>query len=162
MKKPLVILIVLSVLAVLGLVLFSFKDTQKVEQGAAKVMLPETHRAEPAERPARKLVPARPEDYGMIVTDTAQRPTFQQQWDMLIRDKVNELKSQYPPETWDKVQQKIKEDPAVTAQKLRDINDSIKKCREILEKEPDNEEIKQKLERLMMLKSIGDEFPARE
>ncbi|MDI6605878.1 MAG: hypothetical protein QME65_01880 [Candidatus Omnitrophota bacterium] len=160
MKKQLLILIILAFAAVLGLILFSLKGVEKVDQEAGKIILPEPQGSGPIERPARKLEPVRPEDYGMIITDT-DAPASQEQWETLIRRKIKDLKSQYPPQTWDQVQQKIKEDPAVTGKKIKEIEASIGNCRQILEEEPDNLEVKQRLERLMILQNIGKELPSR-
>ncbi len=161
MKKLTVILIILVLLAVLGLILFSLRFTQIPEKGIEKVFPPKRQRVMPVEPPVRKLVPQRPEDYGMVVTEGGNGSVTQQQWNALMKGKVKELKTEYPPEIWDKVREKIKEDPAVTAQKIAKIDESIKKCREILEKEPDNMKTKQKLERLMILRSIGEDLPSR-
>ncbi|MBC8436519.1 MAG: hypothetical protein H8D90_01360 [Candidatus Omnitrophica bacterium] len=160
MKKQFLILIILSFAVVLGLILFSLKGVEKVDQDVRKVIMPEAQKIKPIERPARKLEPARPEDYGMIVTDT-DAPASQEQWEALIRRKITDLKSQYPPQTWDKIHEKIKEDPAVTGKKIKEIEAGIENCRQILEKEPDNLEVKQRLERLMILQSIGEELPSR-
>lgn len=161
MKKLLIIPLVFIALAVCGLVVFSLRDTEMIEQGMKKVLPPKIQKAPaPALRPpARKLTPQRPEDYGMVVTGQAPVPADQGHYDALIKGKIRELKNRYPPEDWEKVREKIKEEPAVTAEKLARIDKGIKECRQLLEKEPDNLEVKQKLERLMMLKSIGEELP---
>jgi hypothetical protein len=53
------------------------------------------------------------------------------------------------------VREKIKESPAKTKEKIAHIDESIKKCQEALKKEPDNRELKDKIQNLMMLKTIA-------
>jgi negative regulator of replication initiation len=53
----------------------------------------------------------------------------------------------------------IKEDPQKTADKLKKIDEEIEKCRQVLQGDPYSEEANAKLQRLIMLKSIGEELP---
>jgi len=160
MKKIAAIFIILAVAAVFGLVIFSLWDTQMLPKAVKKISPQKIQRLEPVKPAARELLPQRPEDYGMIVTDENTMPVGQKQYDAFIKDKISKLKSEYPLETWNKVQEKIKEDPAVTRQKISQIDEAIEKCRRLLEKEPENIEVRQKMERLMMLRSIGESLPS--
>jgi len=107
------------------------------------------------------LQPARPEDYGMVVFDSSNDVTSEAEANTLIRNKIKEIRSQFPKETLVKISEKIKEDPQRTKDKIRQIDEAIVKCRETLRKEPYNEEVKKKLQNLLMLKSIAQELPKK-
>jgi uncharacterized membrane protein YcaP (DUF421 family) len=70
----------------------------------------------------------------------------------------HELEAETSPENWEKVKQKIKEDPKITQDKLKQIDESIKICEQTLKLEPYNKEMREKLERLRMLKSIAKQL----
>lgn len=161
MKKQIVVLVGLSILFIFGIVLFSIYQTRKIEKEIEikGVIPPEEEIAKELIKPPRQLVPSRPEDYGMVVIDDSNRPQMQEEWDILFSEKIKEVKSQTDSETWKKVKEQIKEDPQKTQEKLKQIDENIKKCKEILKADPDNQEIKNKLERLMILKSIAKELP---
>jgi len=108
-----------------------------------------------------ELQPAKPEDYGMVVFDSSNDVTSETEANTLIRNKMKVIRSQFPKETLGKVSEKIKEDPQRTRDKIRQIDEAIVKCREILRKEPYNEEVKKKLQNLLMLKSIAQELPKK-
>jgi len=158
MNKRNVIFIGLLIAFILVVVFFSIYQTKKIIRKIENPILP-LPGEEKVTRAPRKLVPDNPADYGMVVFDDINKPRTQEEWDSQIHKKVEELKSEFPPEVWDKVKEKIKEEPQVTADKIRQIDEGIQKCEEILKSDPGNIEAKQKLERLMMLKSIAKELP---
>jgi len=159
MQKKIIIFTVLVVLFTFGIVLFSVYQTQKITRETEKIIPAPIKREEIATKRPRRLIPSRPEDYGMIVIDENNKPQAQEGWDNLLSPKFEELKAKAPPERWDKIKEKIREEPQKTQEKLKQIDDSIKQYQEILRQDPNNQEIKGKLERLMMLKSITKELP---
>ena len=105
-----------------------------------------------------KLVPSRPEDYGIIVTSEFNKPKTQADWNEFLHRKLSEVKDQTSPQTLEKVRDKIKEEPEETQEKLAKIDKGIEDCQEILGQEPDNKDIQKKLERLMILKGLAEGF----
>ena len=103
-----------------------------------------------------RLVPARPEDYGMVVTSDFDKPQTQAEWSEFLHTKLGEVKSQTSPQALEKIKEKIKEESEKTQEKLAKIDKGIQECQEILEKEPDNKDIQEKLERLMILKGVAE------
>ena len=106
-------------------------------------------------KPDAKLTPSNPEDYGMVITSSSDTPKTQQQWNRIIYEKIDEIRTELSSQDINKIKDKIREDPAKTRQKLIKIENQIKECEATLRKEPNNEFIKEKLERLRMLKAIA-------
>lgn len=161
MKKQIIILVSLFIMFVFGIVLFFIYQTRKIEKEIEKkgVMPAKEKIGEVLIKQPRQLIPANPKDYGMIVIDDSNRPQAQEEWDTLFSKKIGQLKSEIAPQTQKKVEEQIKEGPQKTQEKLKQIGENINKCKEILKDNPDNQEIKDKLERLMILKSIAKELP---
>jgi len=157
MKNKIIIASGVIILSTLGVVLFSIYQSKQIERELG-IARPEVRPAEQPE-PGNKLVPARPEDYGMVVIDARASDLTQKDWDTLLSRKIAELKSKVTPEDKDKINGVIKEDPRKTEEKLKKIDAEIQKCEEKLKDDPANPEIREKRQRLMMLKSIGREFP---
>jgi hypothetical protein len=103
----------------------------------------------------RRLVPSRPEDYGMVVTSDFDKPKTQAEWNKFMQERISEVKNRLPPEALAKVKDKVSEEPKKTQEKLAKIDKAIQECREILAKEPADEKIKAKLEGLMILRAIA-------
>lgn len=160
MKKIILILGILFALTVI-LSLASLYYTRKIEK-ELESKIPsrprEMQQAIPQEQ-GKKLRVSDPGEYGMVVMDEYGGPQTQGDWDRIISQKVNEAKAQLSPDDLEKITNKIKEDPQKTAEKIKTIDENIKKCQEILKGEPDNKETKEKLERLRMLKSISRQLP---
>jgi hypothetical protein len=164
MKKIIVAATGILVLLALGLFFFSVYYSHNVLRGLHKEAKPQQEiqtQAEPVKQ-HRVLVPSNPEDYGMVVFDEFHKPETQEQWNSLISEKIEEAKSQLSKDTLDKVTAKIAEEPEKTAQKLKTIDENIAKCKEILIKEPNNKEVKDKLGRLMILRSIAESLPPKQ
>jgi len=157
--NKLVVVIGLIVLFTIGVVLFSFYQTRTLEKETGIFKEQVQNKEAVTGQPQAILIPAHPEDFGMVVIDENNRPATQQEWDRLISEKVRELKSEATPETWQKIKEKINEDRKKTEDKLKQIDESIKKYKEILKQEPNNKEAREKIERLMMLKSIAGQLP---
>lgn len=153
-----VVIVGLIVLFTLGLVLFSLYQTKNLERKTG-VLKEKGQVKEAVIKQPQQLVPSQPEDFGMVVINESNQPQTQEEWDRLISEKVRELKSGSTPETWQRIKEKINEDKQKTENKLRQIDENIKKCKQILKQEPDNKEAREKIERLMMLKSIAKELP---
>jgi peptidoglycan hydrolase CwlO-like protein len=151
------ILIAVSVLFILMVVILSVRVSKSAKQKPAPMedRLP----AESAERIKYPLQPADPKDYGMVVLDQGDAPLTEGQARTLIQEKLKEIKSQFPEEKLKKMRETIKEDPQKTADKLKKIDEEIEKCRQVLQGDPYSEEANAKLQRLIMLKSIGEELP---
>ena len=108
-----------------------------------------------------RLVPARPEDYGMVVFEQSSQPPGEAEINALIHRKMQDIKTQFPEEVLSKVSEAIKEEPQKTKEKLAQIDEAIIKCRQILKDEPYNEEARSRLQNLLMLKSIAGELPEK-
>ena len=152
------ILIGVSLVAVTVIaVSFSIYQTKKLEN---EYVLPEQC---PQNAPLRANRPApaisRPEDYGMVVTDNNSALLTQGYWDDMLSKKLRYLKENTPKEVLNKIEQKIKEDPAKTQDKMKLISENIKKFSDLLAKEPNNPEAKKRLEHFLMLKSLAKELP---
>ena len=104
----------------------------------------------------RKLTPSRPEDYGMIVTSDFDKPKMQEEWNDLLHTKLSEIRNQIPPQDIKKIKDKIKEESENIQDKLSKIDKGIQDCHEILQREPDNKDAQEKLERLMILKGLAE------
>lgn len=100
-----------------------------------------------------------PSDYGIVIFKEHQEPTSQEEWNQFFGKKVKELKSQFSEEKWDKVQAEIAEDSKKTKEKIEKINKKLKNYREILKKNPFDQKTKEKIQQLMILKSIANELP---
>lgn len=107
------------------------------------------------------LVPVRPEDYGMVVFEKSSEPASEGEINALIHRKMQDIKTQFPEEVLSRVRERIKEDPQKTKEKLAQIEEAILRCRQILKDDPYNEEARNRLQNLLMLKSIAKELPER-
>ncbi len=107
----------------------------------------------------QELAVSQPEDYGMVVTDNGDLSINQEYWDGIISEKVKQFKSQLSEQDIKKVREKIAEDPAKTQEKLKQIEQEVKKCQAVLDKDPDNQEAREKLQNLFIIRSIGKELP---
>jgi len=160
MKKQIIITSFL-ILVSLALIIFSIYQTIRIEKEVSEFKRPQIKKEEKIIEEASPLIRSKPEDYGMIVIDDRNRPATQEEWDSLFAKKIKALKSQTPSVTWNKLDKKIKEEPQKTKDKLKQIDSSIEKSKLMLNKDPNNKEIKQKLDRLMMLRSIAKELADR-
>jgi hypothetical protein len=111
--------------------------------------------------PTHKLVPARPEDYGMVVFEKSSKPPDEAEINTLIHRKIQDIKTQFSEEILKKAREKIKEDPQKTKEKLAQIDEAIIKFRQILKEEPYNEEAKGRIQNLLILKTIAEELPEK-
>lgn len=156
MKRPVIVLF-LVLAATFGIVVFSIYLTGKISEEQIKVA-PAVVESKGAEKPMRQLIPSRPQDYGMVVMEETDKPKTQEDWNSLLSHKISQLKSEYPPEVWAQINSKINEEPEKTEEKLKLIDEKIQYCIDILAKEPDNQDIKSRLERLMILKALAKEL----
>ncbi|MFH1519450.1 MAG: hypothetical protein ABIE75_02640 [Candidatus Omnitrophota bacterium] len=108
-----------------------------------------------AKETRRKLVPDNPEDYGMIVFEPDDEPETQKDWDKLLENKVKKLKTETSLATWAKVEEEIKEEPGKTQEKIEDIDKRLEEFQAALKKEPNNQEIRKRIENLKMLRAIA-------
>lgn len=105
------------------------------------------------------LKPANPEEYGMVVWDSPYKITSQEDADRFVGTKIQEIKKQLPAEALAKMKQEINTDQADMREKLLKIDSEIEKCRGALRQDPYNEAAKNKLQNLLILKSIAHELP---
>lgn len=175
MKKNYIIFTVFAVVA-LGVLIFSLYQTREAEKEAAvaplgspegkigempalqpleplKVQIPQPPAPGPEKR--RELVPDNPADYGMVVIPEGNAPMSQLEWDRIISQKIEDSKSQVPDEDWRKAVDFIKEDASKTAEKIKLIDVKMQTYEEAIRANPNDEDIKGRLERLKMLKSIS-------
>jgi len=160
-KRQLYFLLGMVVLFVVGTIGFSVFLTRHTEleiapeTGAIK-KVPGGRKPSIAEPPS--LVPANPESYGMVVFSDNDSVRAQGEWDKLISEKVVTMKKDFSPADWQKAREKIAEDPAKTAEKLRKIDEEISKFEAVLALNPGDAEARERLNRLRMLKSIEKEL----
>ena len=157
MKKHIMIIGFLAVL-IFGIVLFSILQTARLNNEYASLAV-EQVRSVPAliSRPA--LVPSRPEDYGMVASNSSTPVLTQGYWDDLISRKVKNLKENAPKEVLDKINRNIKEDPVKLQENLKQIEDNINKYSAVLAKNPSDQQAKDRLEHFLIYKSIARELP---
>jgi len=160
MRKTIVIV---GTLFILSIVLFSLSlhYTYRIEkdtEGRVSQLPSGIKEAIPKEK-RRKMRVSDPAEYGMVVINEYNRPQTQKEWDILISQKIDEAKAQLSQDTLEKITNKIKEDPQKTAEKIKMIDENIQKCQEILKSDPTNKEVRDRLERLKILKSISQKLP---
>jgi hypothetical protein len=160
MKKHILISAGLVVVTIIAVV-FSIYQTKKLEN---EYVLPKEQPQVAFERIKRRPPPviSRPEDYGMVVTDNNAPVLTEGYWNEMISKKVSQLKSNTPKEVLGKLNQKIKEDPAKTKEKMKLIDENIKNFNALLAKEPNNLEAQKRLKHFLMLKSLAKELPINE
>jgi len=161
LDKKKIIFIIITVLSVLAVILtyFSVCITRKIEDSsytAQSAAVVDLNKQDIQQK--ESLAPSRPEDYGMIVIEEGSAPKTQGEWDNLLAGKIKESKAMLSAEDNKKMRAVIEEDPKKTAEKMKQIDEGIKKCNEALKADPNNQQIKDKLTRYMMLKSIGKEL----
>ncbi len=144
------------VISLAAVIVFRSSRPKPIEPPLASVEDPLIH-----EKPAdvkRVLHPANPADYGMIVTNPANGSMNEEDINAMIHNKWKDIKKNFPKETLDKAREVIKEEPQKTQEKMAKIETELAKCREILQKDPFNEEAKRKQQNLLILKAIGKEL----
>jgi len=161
MKKQILIFFAFLSISVFAVVLFSLNQAKRIEKEILKSVLPKTTPVQPGaySLPSRELTPARLQDYGMIIIDSTNRPKIQQDWDKLLAERIEDLKSNISPQVWSEIQESIKENPQKTQEKLKKIDRYIKECEETLKGDPNNRDTRERLERLMILKGISKFLP---
>ena len=101
------------------------------------------------------MIPDNPEDYGMIVFKEGEEPVIQEEWDGLLEKKVRELKFEISHETRVKLEEAVKEEPQKTKEKIKDLDKRLKEAEAILRKEPNNQEMQERIKRLRMLRAVS-------
>ena len=158
MKKYFII-VGCAVVLMIGLVSFSIYQTAKLNREYPDIVVKPV-RSMPAltsRRPA--LQASRPEDYGMVVTNSSTPVLTQGYWDDLISQKARYLRENASKEALDKINQNIKEDPIKLQENLKQIEDNIKKYSAAVAKNPNDQESKDRLEHFLIYKSIARELP---
>ncbi len=156
--KKLVIISSIVIAFVYVMTFFSIYQAKKLEGKSEKTAVVQEEKVRIKQEPS-VLVPANPEDYGMVVIDENNKPRTQEDWDRLIIGRIRDAKFELTAQQTEELRAKIQEDPQKTQEKLKKIDEAIAKCYEILRGDPLNQDARDKLDRLMMLKSISKEFP---
>jgi hypothetical protein len=161
MKKNILISIGAIFIAVLAISLWQVRKMENQmqelspgQQEELAVSVPQQPQAFP--RPALK--PGNPADYGMVITDESVTASTQEDWNKIISEKIAAAKAQSSPEDWARLNKTIAEDPQKTEDKLKRIEEEMAKCRAALKNNPGDQDTQDKLQRLMMLKSIASGF----
>lgn len=165
MKKQIAILLGLALLLVAGVISLSVYQSCKVsrEISAGKALQEEVVPKTSAASVKRRIIPSRPQDYGILVTEKGEEPKTQGEWDSFFSKKIQGLRSQASVQNWSNIQKDIeKESPAKRQENLARLEEKIKKIESELKKNPRNKEAQERLQRLMMLKSIARELPAKQ
>lgn len=155
MIKKIAVSILISCLLISIIILVHVCRAPREERKPMDDRLPAEKQA-PAKYP---LQPSRPEDYGMVVFQGYDPVLTEGEAQTLIHSKLRDIKKEFPRETLDRVRDQIKEDPEKTKEKIRQIDEEIAKCQELLKNDPSNEATKSKLQHLYLLKSIAYEMP---
>lgn len=158
MKKTIKFVLLISLIAI-ALLIFCLKAGQKQKEGATQAPL--WHKAEFTEKKAYPLVPANPDDYGMIITER-KRSVDEEGWKQIISAKIKALKSDFPEDVWAEANALIAEDAQKTEEKIKQIDEALEKIKSPLYKGLPQEELEEKIERLIILRSIANELKARQ
>ncbi|MCX5705581.1 MAG: hypothetical protein NTZ92_05965 [Candidatus Omnitrophica bacterium] len=157
MKKIIIVSVIVA--AVFSITFFSIYQTTMLREDFKKEVVPAQEEMPQTRNEPVVLVPANPEDYGMTVIDETNKPRTQEDWDRLLTARIRDVKSELTAQQMEEVKAKIQEDSQKTQEKLKKIDEVIAKCNEILKSDPSNQDARDKLNRLMMLKSISKELP---
>jgi hypothetical protein len=153
------------VLFVLSTIIFSFYQIKQMDKTLG-VILPVPRALVPATTAAkimppvqtaqhkRKLVPDRPQDYGIVVLEKSAEPKTQQDWDNLIRKGYQKANTKNPATAGGKGS---KLGPQKVQQRLAQIDAQIQAAKAQLEKDPANQKLKAQLNHLMILRSLTKE-----
>jgi hypothetical protein len=162
MKKPWFFIGSVVVLFVLSTTIFSFYQIKQMDKTLG-VILPAPRALAPAPTAVkitppvqtakyqRKLVPDRPQDYGILVLEKGAEPKTQADWDNFIHQEFKEAKAGTPAQA---LKQRPKLDSQQIQQRLAEIDARNQAVKAQLEKDPANEELKAQLNHLMILRSL--------
>jgi hypothetical protein len=165
LKKRWFFLASLIVLFVLSTTIFSFYQIKQMDKTLG-VILPVPRALVPATTPAKimppvqtaqhkkKLVPDRPQDYGIVVLEKNAEPKTQADWDNFIHQESQQFKASASAET---LKQRVKPDTQQIQQRLAQLDTRNQTVKAQLEKDPTNEELKAQLKHLMILRSLFKE-----
>ena len=165
MKKPWFFLGSVVVLLVLSTTIFSFYQIKQMEKRLgvilpapkALALTPTPAKIMPSAQiaqPLRKLVPDRPQDYGIVVLDKITEPKTQEEWDNLIRQESQKAKAGASQAS----KRKPKLDFQQIQQRLARIDPQIQAGKAQLEKDPANKDLQAQLKHLMILRSLVKEL----
>ncbi len=156
-KKQIIIALFLIVLVLLYVVVM--RSSGKEEVSGKTSVGPSEEAVLPQENvPVRKLEPDNPQDYGMIVFAPQDKPDNQVEWDKVIKETIGKIKSGTPNASWQAAQETIKEDPAKTKDKVKDLDKRIEEYETALRKNSDNAFLRKRIERLKILRSLAEEL----
>ncbi|MCM8799699.1 MAG: hypothetical protein NC900_03065 [Candidatus Omnitrophica bacterium] len=147
MTKKVYLILGVSFILILGLSIFSIYYTSKITKEVItkeeKISLESQ-----ASYPKNLIIPADPNQYGMVVIE---KDSSLEEFETVISKKIEELKSQYPQEFKNYLQEK---DPVEVKEKIKTIQESIEECLQKLKENPEDEKLKTRLQRLIILRSI--------
>ncbi|MCF7887474.1 MAG: hypothetical protein K9L71_03575 [Candidatus Omnitrophica bacterium] len=149
------------VIAMLVTIIIAFLFLRQKEEPVKEQKKEKTRQTEEKQIEAKNSNFGSPSDYGIVIFKEYQQPANQDEWNEFFGKKVKELKSRFSQEKWDKVQEKIAEDPKKTKEKIEKINKKLKKYRKVLKKNPFDQKSKEKIQQLMILKAIANKLPDR-
>jgi len=158
MKKQILIFIALLSISVFAVVLFSLNQAKRIEKETLKIMFPSQPKPKTPSIGSKGPTIGRPEDYGIVIMDNTNKPQTQEDWDSFLSTHIGDLKSRMPKELWSDIQKKMKKEPQKKEDGLKKMDEDIRNAEEALKENPSEEEIKEKLERLRVLKSINKLF----
>jgi hypothetical protein len=165
LKKRWFFLASVVVLFVLSTAIFSFYQIKQMDKTLGGI-LPVPRALAPAPTLAkiippaqtakyqRKLVPDRPQDYGIVVLEKNTEPKTQQDWDNFIHQESQKANAKNSTTAGEK---ESKLGPQKVQQRLAQIDDQIQAVQTKLASDPANEELKAQLNHLMLLRSLTKE-----
>jgi hypothetical protein len=151
------VIIGLVILFSSAVILFFLLYQANIPKQKTGVVQEQVNKGVAIEQPAQST-PSRPEDFGMVVFDENNHPQTQAEYDELISEQMRKLKEKASPETLQAMTASIQKDSAETEKKLKQLDDNIKECEAILKQQPNDQDAKKRIARLMMLKSVTKEL----
>jgi hypothetical protein len=147
----------LAILFTLGVILFSFLYQPKIPEQGTGVAQEQVNKAVTNEQPVQST-PSRPEDFGIVVFSENNRPQTQAEYDGFASEQMRKLKEKAPPEALQAMKAGIQDDNAAIEKKLKQLDENINECQALLKQQPNDEDTKKRMDRLMMLKSMTKEL----
>ncbi len=153
-KKKYIIFILVTIIIFFLAVFYLVETNKRIKSGTRRKMPDFTEK-----KASSGSVVDNPEDYGIIITYEDDKPTTEEEWEKVLNKKMKGLKSQYSSEAWNKIGAEVKKSQIKTEEKIEKINKRIREYREILRESPDNKKVRERLDRLILLKAIVEQFP---
>jgi hypothetical protein len=108
----------------------------------------------PAQRPASALTPSDPADYGLIVVPAQHTPQSLDAWEMHIAT-MFEDSHVFDSSQGQAMLEQIEYDPVKHQERMKSLDERIKKVEEAMNADPFNEDLADNLQMLYKVKAVG-------